>query len=131
MQIKNIIHRLTQRRVLLLLTLILSVVVISIIAYTIFNFQRTDVCIGNNQCDSKKHNDNKEQNSNYNTQICWNKVIKQDEEFYWPDGCKGDPNLNICTLVLTKLTPEEINAYKAWINEGSKTDNLDPKCIKN
>ncbi len=59
--------------------------------------------------------------------ICWNRVIAMDNQYYWPDGCRGNPKTEsmICTTALVALTPEEQNSYLEWLNTKPE---LDPKC---
>lgn len=47
----------------------------------------------------------------------WSRVIEMNGQLYWPDGGRGDrlpPGTNV-TMALVPLTPEEVAAYKIWL----------------
>jgi hypothetical protein len=53
------------------------------------------------------------------TQICWNRVIQQNDVWQWPDGCKGNPRTDIaCIQVLVPLSTEENTRYSEWAQMG-------------
>jgi len=68
-----------------------------------------------------------ETNSGIANTICWNRVITMDNQYYWPDGCRGKPKTEsmMCTTALVALTPEEQNSYLEWLNTRPE---LDSKC---
>jgi hypothetical protein len=68
-----------------------------------------------------------EKNSSIKQTICWNRVIAMDNQYYWPDGCKGDPKRGstLCTTLLVELTVAEKEAYLKWLQNPYP---LDPKC---
>ncbi len=51
--------------------------------------------------------------------VCWNRVTSNNGQLYWPNGCKGTPNADICTQVVVPLTSSEITQYDAWVSAGS------------
>lgn len=53
--------------------------------------------------------------------ICWNRVTQMDETYYWRSGCRGNPNVEICTQALVELTPVELADYRQWVRSGSQT----------
>jgi len=53
--------------------------------------------------------------------VCWNYAVKTGTQYYWPNGCKGTPNQDICTMVVINLTQSEITQYEAWVAAGSPT----------
>jgi len=71
-----------------------------------------------------------EKNSNITETICWNRVIAMDNQYYWPDGCQGNPKTEsiLCTTVLVELTVTEKEAYLKWLQNPYP---LDPKCNYN
>lgn len=91
------------------------------------NKEETSSC-SNNTCSTEIREKNNKENSSTNSSRCWNKVISYDDKYAWPNGCRGDPNAEMCTLVITELNQEEKQAYEKWVQEGKKLENLDPKC---
>lgn len=66
------------------------------------------------------------------TNKCFNKVTKgMDNEYYWPDTCKGDPNLQMCFGGPEKLSYEDLNDYNNWVNRGKRNSELDSRCLIN
>ncbi len=50
---------------------------------------------------------------------CWNKVLAQNGQYYWPDGCRGNPNpAGPCIEALTPLTTAEEAGYSNWVAAG-------------
>jgi hypothetical protein len=68
-----------------------------------------------------------EQKSSITETICWNRVIAMDNQYYWPDGCRGNPKTEsiLCTTVLVELTVAEKEAYLKWLQNPYP---LNPKC---
>jgi len=68
-----------------------------------------------------------EKNSSIKETICWNWVIAMDDQYYWPDGCQGNPKTEsiLCTTVLVELTAAEKEAYLKWLQNPYP---LHPKC---
>ncbi len=60
---------------------------------------------------------------------CWNRVQQGQGgtpgNYYWPNGCKGNPNAQVCTQAIVNLTEKEMRQYKIWISQGSP---LQPVC---
>lgn len=75
----------------------------------------------------------------YSTDVCWNRVQEMYEKcgdvgpfmpststkciggeinYYWPNGCKGNKNAQVCTQMIIDLTQDEINQYKLWVSDG-------------
>lgn len=52
--------------------------------------------------------------------VCWNRVILQQGDPFWPDGCKGSyPSAGqACTMALVELTSTEKAEYQAWVDAG-------------
>lgn len=65
--------------------------------------------------------------------ICWNQVgqskdlLSDSISFFWPDGCKGNPDPQNCSLATVPLTSPEIVGYQQWVNQGSL---IIPNCSK-
>lgn len=49
---------------------------------------------------------------------CWNHVINNSGQLFWPNGCKGTTNQTVCTQVIVGLSTQEIIQYNAWLAAG-------------
>jgi hypothetical protein len=53
------------------------------------------------------------------TEICWNRVIFFNNNYNWPNSCKGSPRTDLaCSQVLVPLSANEVTGYKSWISAG-------------
>ena len=48
---------------------------------------------------------------------CWDRVAGS-TNYYWPDGCRGNPLAKACVQTPKKLTESEVVEYKNWLNSG-------------
>lgn len=54
--------------------------------------------------------------------VCWNRVIQEEDVLYWRDGCRGNPSTDMmCTMALVELTESEVESYRSWVRAGSQT----------
>jgi hypothetical protein len=51
--------------------------------------------------------------------VCWNRVLPSTEGNHaWPNGCKGNPNPQMCSQATVPLTPSETYKYNEWVANG-------------
>ncbi len=50
--------------------------------------------------------------------VCWDQVHEMEEQFFWPDSCRGQAGALVCEAGDMLLTPEEHQEYTAWIENG-------------
>lgn len=53
------------------------------------------------------------------TIICLNRVeTNANGTLYWPNLCKGTPNMSICGQTIVALSPNEVSLYQQWVSMG-------------
>jgi hypothetical protein len=55
------------------------------------------------------------QNKSYAKNVCWNFVNNLEGTYYWANGCKGNPDAEVCTQALVSLSAEEKQQYLNWL----------------
>ena len=106
-----------------------SALTFSLMALLLVNLKQRDVNLKQGDEVSLSQYQDKEVLGIQKTTKCFNRIINVDGDYYWMDGCRGDPYVQMCFSDPVKLTEEELYAFKQWVAKGRQIADLDPNCV--